>query len=54
MAQVPPSRSISFRFFWHLVEDRSNFPGGGMSYAEFMQQVWQAIREPMVKLASYL
>ncbi|KAG5179019.1 Sec23/Sec24 trunk domain-containing protein [Tribonema minus] len=27
------------RFFWHLVEDRAPFPGGGMNYAEFMQHV---------------
>ncbi|CAM9940112.1 unnamed protein product, partial [Chrysoparadoxa australica] len=27
------------RFFWHLVEDRATFPGGSMSYSEFMQNV---------------
>ncbi|CAM9672781.1 unnamed protein product [Phaeothamnion confervicola] len=28
-----------YRFFWHLVEDRSTFPGGSMNYAEYMQHI---------------
>jgi len=33
---VPEGDRAELRFRWHFVEDRANFPGGAVSYAEYM------------------